>query len=363
MNLPKTMKAGVLFGYKNLTLQEVPVEEPKAGEVLIKVGACGICGSDIRYYYGENAWSLHTLGYNEPTPGAAILGHEVAGTIVKLGTNTSEWQVGDRVGVLAFKSCGRCEFCLQNLPNLCAFQHHIGHDGRWKEVDYAPGGYSEYLPIWQDKIFSLPEHISFVEATQLDGLAVAIHAINRSRLTIGESLVVVGSGAIGLLIAQVGITLGAGKVMVLDTREKPLNIANQLGIREARRINHDNLKKEIQDFTNQKGADVIIDTVGTGKTITESLRSLNRFGRLVLVATTEDEITIKPTDLAGERIITTSANNLYRNYPQAISLLASGKVQTKPFITHVFPLESLGEAFQLALDKENNDVIKIVLVP
>ena len=176
-------------------------------------------------------------------------------------------------------------------------------------------------------------------------------------------MVVVGSGAIGLLVAQVGITLGAGKVMVLDTREKPLNIANQLGIREARKINQDNLKKEIQDFTNQKGADVIIDTVGTGKTITKSLRSLNRFGRLVLVATTEDEITIKPTDLAGERIITTSANNLYRNYPQAISLLASGKVQTKPFITHVFPLESLGEAFQLALDKENNDVIKIVLVP
>ena len=363
MNLPKTMKAGVLFGYKNLTLQEVPVEEPKAGEVLIKVGACGICGSDIRYYYGENAWSLHTLCYNEPTPGAGILGHEVAGTIVKLGTNTSEWQVGDRVGVLAFKSCGRCEFCLQNLPNLCAFQHHIGHDGRWKEVDYAPGGYSEYMPIWKDKIFSLPEHISFVEATQLDGLAVAIHALDRSGLALGDSLVVIGAGAIGLLVAQAGIAIGAGKVMVLDTRDKPLAVVNELGIEEARKINQENLKKEIQDFTNQKGADVIIDTVGTGKTITASLRSLNRFGRLILVATTEDEITIKPTDLAGERIITNSANSLYRNYPKDISLLASGKVQTKPFITHLFPLENLAEAFQLALDKEKNDVIKIVLVP
>ena len=159
---------------------------------LAESGSLRICGSDIRYYYGENAWALHTLGFNEPTLGAAILGHEVAGTITNLVPIHPNGKK-ETAGALAFKSCGVCEFCLRNLPNLCAFQHHIGHDGRWKEVDYAPGGYSEYMPIWKDKIFSLPEHVSFIEATQLDGLAVAIHAINRSRLTIGESLVVVGS--------------------------------------------------------------------------------------------------------------------------------------------------------------------------
>ena len=124
MNIPKTMKAGVLYGYKNLTLQEIPVPEPKENEILLKVGACGICGSDIRYYYGENAWALHTLGFNEPTPGAAILGHEVAGTITQLGTHSSEWQEGDRVGALAFKSCV-CASFVYGISQICALFNTI----------------------------------------------------------------------------------------------------------------------------------------------------------------------------------------------------------------------------------------------
>ncbi len=363
MTIPSTMKAGVLQDIQKLVLMEVPVTKPRKGEVLLKIGACGICGSDVRYYFGENAWTLHTLGFNEPTPATAILGHEIAGTVVQRGKGSSTRKRGDRVGVLAFKSCGACEFCLRGLENLCAYQYHIGHDGRWQEVDFVPGGYSEYMPVWEDKVFPIPEHISFPEATQLDGLAVAIHALKRSHLALGETLVVVGGGAIGLLVAQVGSILGAGSVMILDTRKKPLDVARELGIENAKNINKESISVAISNFTVQKGADVIIDTVGTKDTITDSLRSLNRFGRLNLVATSEEEIILKPTDLAGERIITTSANNLYENYPQAIELLSSGKVQIDPLITHIFPLDELEEAFRLVLDKEKNDVIKVVIVP
>lgn len=363
MKISNTMKAGVLRKLGDLALLEVPIPYPKEGEVLVKVGACGICGSDIRYFYGENAWSLHTLGYNEPTPAVTILGHEISGEVVEVGKGVSKDWLGKRVGVIAFRACDKCEFCFRGLHNLCANQLHIGHDGRWSGVTFVPGGYSEFVPVWEDKIYPIPDQISFVEATQLDGLAVAIHAVKRSHLSIGETVGVVGGGAIGLLVAQVAQVLGANEVFIIDQREKPLEIAKKIGINKVIQAEDSHFSTKTISLSQGRKLDIIFDTVGSKDTIEESLRSLNRAGRLILLATTEEEITLKPTDLAGERMLTTSANNLYPDYPQAASLLVNEKIQVKPLITHIFPLLQLEEAFQLVLNKEKNEAIKVVLVP
>lgn len=363
MGIPNIMKAGVLREPGNLALLEIPTPHPKEGEVLVKVGACGICGSDVRYFHGENAWSLHTLGYDEPTPAATILGHEIGGQVVEVGKNVPQDWLGKRVGVIAFRACGKCEFCFRGLPNLCADQLHIGHDGRWSGVSFVPGGYSEFVPVWEDKIYPLPDQISFIEATQLDGLAVAVHAVKRSCLSIGDTVGVVGGGAIGLLLAQVARALGASEVLVIDQRKKPLEVAKKMGINKVIQAESSRFSAELFSLFQTRKLDVIFDTVGSKDTIGESLRCLNRAGRLILLATTEEEITLKPTDLAGERMLTTSANNLYPDYPQAVSLLATGKVKVKPFITHLFPLLQLEEAFQLALNKKESEVIKVVIVP
>ncbi len=357
------MKAVLLRGPYKLEMAEVPVPSPKPDEVLIKVGACGICGSDVRYYMGENPWSLHTLGVNEPMPANTILGHEVAGEIVEVGHPKYRHRIGERVGIIAFNTCGTCYYCRHGLHHLCEDTLHIGHDGRWKDVDYVPGGYAEYMQVWQDKAHKIPDNISFIEATQLDGLGVAVHAVGRSSLKPGETALVIGAGAIGLLILQVAKAYGATDVVVVDVREKPLEIAEKLGADLTVNAAKEDLPAEVARATHGLGVNTVFDTVGTAESFTNGLKCLARAGRYVLLAVSSEEVKINLTAFAGERVITTSANNLFPEYTTGVELMASGKVRAEPFITHVFKLDDFEEAFKIAMNKEEYDAIKVVLVP
>jgi len=357
------MKAVILKKPYELELAQVPVPKPKPNEVLIKVGACGICGSDVRYYMGENPWALHTLGVEEPMPSNVILGHEVSGEIVEVGNPQESYRIGERVGIIAFNTCGLCYYCRHGLHNLCQETLHIGHDGRWKDVEYVPGGYAEYMPIWSDKAHTIPDEISFVEATQLDGLAVAVHATNRAKVRPGDSVLVIGSGAIGLMLLQVAKAYGATKVIATDIREKPLEVASRLGADDVINTSKEDLVNNVLKSTNNLGANVVFDTVGMAETFTQGLRCLARAGRYVLLAVTREKVEVELTAFAGERIITTSANNLFPEYTTAVELMASGKVRVKPFITHIFKLDEVHEAFKVAMNKEEYEAIKVVLVP
>lgn len=357
------MKAVILRRPYELELTQVPVPRPRFNEVLIKVGACGICGSDVRYYMGENPWALHTLGVEEPMPPNVILGHEVAGEIVEVGNPQESHRIGERVGIIAFNTCGICYYCRHGLHNLCQETLHIGHDGRWKDVEYVPGGYAEYMPVWSDKAHQIPSEIPFIEATQLDGLAVAVHATSRANVKLGDNVLIMGSGAIGLMILQVAKAYGATKVIATDIREKPLEVALKLGADEVINVRKESLVDEVLKLTNRLGANVVFDTVGTATTFTQGLKSLARAGRYVLLAVTKERVEVELTAFAGERVITTSANNLFPEYTTAVELMASGKVKVKPFITHVFKLEEIHEAFNVTMNKEKYEAIKVVLVP
>ncbi|RLE77494.1 MAG: hypothetical protein DRJ56_02240 [Thermoprotei archaeon] len=359
----RLMKAVILREPGRLELTQVPVPEPKPGELLIKVGACGICGSDVRYYMGENPWALHTLGVDEPMPGNVILGHEVAGEVVEAGSPDDSGRVGERVGIIAFNTCGTCYYCRRGLHNLCENTLHIGHDGRWRGVKYVPGGYAEYMPVWSDKAHRIPDSISFIEATQLDGLAVAVHAVNRAAVRPGDSALVVGAGAIGLMILQVARTYGATKVVAVDVRGKPLEVASELGADGVINAAEEDVVKKAREVTGGLGFDAVFDTVGSAESLTKGLKCLARGGRYVLLAVTKEKVEIEITALAGERVLTTSANNLFPEYTTAVELMASGRVRAKPFITHVFKLDEVHEAFRVALNKEEYDAIKVVLVP
>jgi len=359
----RVMKAAVLEAPQKLVLKNVPVPQPRPDEVLIRVRACGICGSDVRYYLGENPWALHTLGKEEAMPPNTILGHEVAGEIVDIGSPAFRDRIGDRVGVIAFKSCGKCYYCRRGLHNLCMDMLHVGHDGRWRGVEYIPGGYAEYMPLWEDKAHPIPRHISYEEATQLDGLAVAVHAVNRANIASGEHVAVIGSGAIGLMVMQVARAMGATYVVAIDVRETPLDVAIKLGADSALNAKKSDIVKEILKETGHEGVNIVFDTVGTESTVVQGLKMLVRGGRLILVALSRRTITLDFTVLSGERLITSSANNLYHEYTTAVELLSSGRVRVKPFITHVFSLDEIQEAFKVALNKEDYDAIKVIIKP
>jgi len=357
------MKAAILKSKFNLTLEDVPMPILEHDQVLIRVKACGICGSDIHYFRGLNPWSLYTLGIEEPLPPKVILGHEVAGEIVNVGSYVPKSRIGERVGVMAFKPCGKCYYCRIHQYNLCAYEKHIGHDGHWGDVEYIPGGMAEFCPVWDDNAYPLPENISFEEGTQLDGLSVAVHAVRRSQLKVGDSVVVIGCGPIGLMILEVSKAFGALKLYAIDRWDKPLDVASKLGADGVINITkEDDPVKRIINFT-KIGSNVVFDTVGSAKTIIEGLKMLRRGGVLVLLAGFRDSPPLHLKLLSGERVIMSSSNALPHDYHTAVSLLQSRRVKVKPFITHRLSLSEINKAFNIATNKEEYGALKVIVVP
>ncbi len=162
------MKAAVLKAPGQLTVEDVPVPVLEKDEVLIKVASCGICGSDLRYFEGENPWALHTLGIETPTPPNIIMGHEFAGEVVEVGDDSFRKLVGRRVVASPYKACGVCRLCREGRYNLCTATVHLGHGAGWGQRDYYPGGMAEFCPVWADKAYPLPDNVTYDEATLLD---------------------------------------------------------------------------------------------------------------------------------------------------------------------------------------------------
>lgn len=338
-----------------ISVKRIPIPRVPEPSVRVALQACGICGSDIRYYQGENPWSLHTLGKHVPCPPNMVLGHEVAGVIQ---TPTGE----QRVAILAYKACGVCTYCRSGRENLCDAMEHFGHSAGWQPMPYYPGGMSEEFNIWDGFAYPIPETISFEEATFLDGLAVAVHAVEQGHLQAGQRVGVVGLGPLGMLAAQVAAAKGAAAVLGCDVSSFAVQLAARVGLPAMVQADSREFKVAITT-THQAGFDVIIDTVGTQDSITDGLTLLNKSGTLVLLAVHEQALPLPPVLLSGERKLVTSSNNKYKDFLAAIALLAAGKVIVKPLITHRFKLQDAPQAFEIMQAKEQHQAYKIVLVP
>jgi len=356
------LKAAILRGPGKLELKEIPTPSTNPDEVLVKVRACGICGSDVQYLQGTNPWSLHTLGVDEPSPQNIILGHEIAGEVVR-ADRANESRLGEHIAINTDKPCEKCFFCKTGRENLCENVKHIGHDGRWGNVDFVPGGYAEFCRIWETNACAIVPGVDFEEASQLDGLGVGVHAAKRAQIEAEDSIVVIGCGAVGLMTMQVAKVYGAGLSICVDRFQKPLDIAHKLGAEVTVDSSKEDLVKSIMSQTENNGADVVFDTVGTRETVTEGLRALKRGGRLVMFTGFKNSIQIDLRMLSGERIITSSSNNLAKEFHEGIRLLNAHRIQVKPFITHRFPLSEITKAFKIASDKREYDAIKVVIIP
>lgn len=354
--------AAVLKRPFELELMNIPKPKPGRGEVLIKVGACGICGSDVQYFQGKNPWALHTLGLEKPNPQDMILGHEVSGVIVKAGDERFKNRLGEKVGVIAYKACGRCKFCVEGRHNLCAHVFHIGHDEAWG-FKPSPGGMAEYCQVWEDKAVKLDWPVSFEEATQLDGLAVSVHAVRRAGVKPGGRVAVIGSGPIGLMVLQTAKAFGASEVFSIDVWDKPLEVAQDLGADYTVDASKENIVDLVLSKTRGWGVETVINTVGSPETVVNGLKMLARGGCQVLLAVTGEPVSIDSRLLAGEKVLTVSSNNLYPEYYTALNLLKTGRVRVKPMITHILPLSEVEEAFQIALNKQEYGALKVVVKP
>ncbi len=357
------MKAIVLKKPKTLELMDVPeFELQEENHVLIKVKACGICGSDLRYWAGDNPWALHTLGRHIDNPPNMIMGHEFAGEVVQVNATRYESLLGQKVGVQSYRVCGKCSFCKSGRENLCREMIHIGHAQGWGSMEYFPGAYAEYCLGWADLLHPIDDNLTFPEAAMADILCVAVHVVGRTSLYKGANIFCIGGGPAGLSIAQVAKSKGAGNVFISD----PSSIAREVIrkypdfiIIDPRRENPIDV---IRGTIGEAGCAAIFDSVGSNETVNMGLPLLEESGTYVNLAVHKTEFNFDASLIGSERTLTTSSNAFYQDLVEAYELLNKGIIDVKPWITHRLPLERYNEAFELLL-KDPKEAYKVVFEP
>jgi L-iditol 2-dehydrogenase len=353
MKIPETMKAAVLFGPNDLRVVEKKVPRPGHQEVLLKVEACAICGTDPKIL--AHGWQ------NQPPFGEYVPGHEYAGTIVALGEGVTGFSIGDRVAIEPHKGCGICANCLRgfytvcfNYGNLSAGHRHYGFT--------TNGGYAEYVANHVTTLHHIPDTLNFEEATLITTAGTAMYGITRvGGLDPGEIVVVAGPGPIGLMAVQLAKQMGAGKVIITGTREERLALACQLGADFSINMKKGDVIKRVFDLTQGVGADVVLECAGTSGSLTDAIEFTRKNGRIGLVGIYSEPVAINAFKIAQWNItLAGSRAEGDRALSKVAPLMGDGRVKARPLITHTFPLERINEAFQTFINRTGG-AIKVVI--
>ena len=355
MSQPKMMRAAVLHDWNDIRMVQRPVPSPGPGEVLIKVESCSICGGDVK---------IVTRGMlKQPPMDSFIIGHEYAGIIVELGEAVDEYALGDRVTVEVHKGCGRCRNCIDGKYTACLNYGNLdkGHRANGFTTN---GGFAEYAVNHVNTISKIPDNISFDEATIITTAGTALFGLEHmGGFVAGDSVAVVGPGAIGLMAVQCAKALGAGKVILTGTRDERLALGKKLGADVVINLKKEDPIAAVKRETGGYGADLVLLTAGNSDSLQQAIRIVRKGGDIVMVAHYEDTVS---ADLG---LCVQNSNNLYtvrgegkRCVHRALELMRMGKIQAKDLLTHSYPLDEIREAFRVFMAREGG-AIRIVLHP
>lgn len=354
------MKAALFYGGRDIRVEELPDPIPGPGEVLIRIGAAGVCGSDLHPYRGANPW-----GPQEPGPRRA--GHELAGTVVALGSGVTGLDVGQRVGVepMHLVGCGRCRQCGRGDYHVCPSRGL--KDGKRR----GSAGFSELDVVVAANVYPLPDSVSLDVASLLDVYGCGVHAINRVPLRAMEHVCVVGTGPIGLTMGQVARAAGARQVIMIGRRDEPLAFARQVGAADTVVNNATvaSLGDAIADLTGGELCDAVFETVGgTSDTMHQAVEAAAFGGRIGIIGAFWGDVSVayraanrKELDLLWCNSYATWHGQ--REFQIALDMLASGRVQAEPLISHRYPLTEIAEAFRAADDKRASGAVKVIVQP
>ena len=343
------MKALVLKEYKKFSYEDVPAPEPKPGEVLVAVKACGICGSDVHGMDGST-------GRRRPP---IIMGHEAAGVIADIGKGVSGWTPGDRVTFDSTIYCGECDFCKRGLINLCDRRRVLGVSCE----DYRQhGAFAELVAVPQHILYRLPNGLPFEHAALAEPFSIALHALRRTTLSTEDKAVVVGAGMIGLALVQALRQAGCPQIICVDIAAERLELAGRLGASHLLNSAKENAREAIMRLTDGRGADASFEAVGITVTVDLALSCLRKGGAAVLVGNVAPKIEF-PLQVAVTRELTISGSCASKgDYPDCLAGLASGQLQAEPLISATAPLAEGASWFERLYRKEPG-LIKVVLKP
>lgn len=343
------MKSLLLSAYSHLEIADLPAPAPGPGEVLIRVEACGICGSDVHGFDGSSGRRIPPL----------IMGHEAAGTIAGLGEGVRSYAVGERVTFDSLISCGECVYCKRGDLNLCDNRQVVGVScGDYRRH----GAFAEYVVVPQRVLYRLSDAMTFPEAAMLEPTSVTLHAIRVTELTGGETALVVGAGMIGLLTMQVARVGGCDRVFVADIDETRLELARQLGADGTFNSKQVDVAAKMMELTGGQGVDVAFEAVGRSETVGIAIDSTRKGGTVTLIGNIAQEVKLPLQKVVTREIRLQGSCAIAGEYPEAIDLISSGKIQVKPLITAVAALEEGPRWFERLHAQEPN-LMKVILTP
>jgi L-iditol 2-dehydrogenase len=341
------MKVLLLSQYRNLEIADLPAPTIGNDEVLIRVAACGICGSDVHGYDGSSGRRIPPI----------VMGHEAAGTIAAVGAGVNGVAVGDRVTFDSTIYCGGCPNCLRGDVNLCDRRQVLGVSC----TEYRrAGAFAEQVAVPARIVYRLPDSISFAEAAMLEAVAVAMHGVSLGNVTSGDTGLVVGAGTIGLLVLQALRIAGCSRVFVADIDSSRLKLAEDLGATPLSTGNDP--VAQVLELTSGAGVDVAIEAVGRTETVGTAIKSVRKGATVVLVGNISPEVTLPLQTVVTRQIRLQGSCASAGEYPRAIELMAKGEIRVKPLITAIAPLDEGPQWFERLYAREPN-LMKVVLTP
>lgn len=345
----KKQKAAFMQGTDKMVIKEIDVPQIEADQVLVQLEYVGICGSDVHYYHSGKCGS-YEVDLNEDF----MLGHECAGTVVEIGDKVTSLKVGDRVALEPGITCGTCEFCKSGKYNLCP-------DVVFLATPPVQGCYEEYIAFPENMCFKLPDNVSTKEGALIEPLSVGFHAANQGEVQVGDTVVILGGGCIGLVTLLSCKAHGAGQIILADIVDARLEKAKELGATHVINSAKADVKEEIAKLTGGRGADKVFETAGSPITIAQTPFLVCKGGTIVLVGiAAQEEINYNFAQIMDKEATIKSVFR-YRNiYPKAIAAVASGAIDVNNIVTHEFDLDHIQEAFDEAVNNKT-DLVKAVI--
>lgn len=343
------MKALVLKEYRKFAVEDVPVPEIQPDEVLVRVRACGICGSDVHGMDGSSGRRIPPL----------IMGHEAAGEIERVGPKVTAWKKGDRVTFDSMVSCGHCWFCGRGETNLCDNRRVLGVScGEYRRN----GAFAELVAVPERILYRLPESLTFEQAAMVEAVSVAVHAVERTALPLNSSVVVVGAGMIGLLVVQVLRVAGCGQIIAIDLDADRLKVAQKLGATAVLKADTKDLAAAVIKLTNGRGADAAFEVVGISPTVKTAIECVRKGGSVTLVGNLKPQVDLPLQSVVTREIRLIGTCGSAGEYPACLDLITSGKVNVTEFISAISSLEDGASWFERLYAAEKG-LMKVLIKP
>jgi L-iditol 2-dehydrogenase len=343
------MKALVLKEYRRFAVEDFPVPALQPDEVLVRVRACGICGSDVHGMDGSSGRRIPPI----------VMGHEAAGEIAQTGSGVTGWKTGDRVTFDSTVHCGDCWYCRRGKINLCENRRVLGVScGEYRRH----GAFAEFVAVPQRILYRLPDNLSFEQAAMVEAVSVAVHAVKRTPLSEDTVALVVGTGMIGLLVVQALRAAGCKQIIAVDLEENKLSLAKKFGATQTIKADDAALPEKIRALTGGRGVDAALEVVGLPQTVKTAIESVRKGGSVTLVGNLKPQVDLPLQTVVTRELTLIGTCASAGEYPECLDLIASGKINVTEFISATPPLEEGARWFERLYAGEKG-LMKILLKP